>query len=289
MFTIMLKSIARSLPKLLLTLLLLVSHYCAAETIQLRMQNGLLATADYLDAGDEKSPILILHGFLQTRDFFTVRRIADALHDEGYSVLLPNLSLGIDQRHQSLPCEAIHTHSMEQDRDEVAQWVDWLNEKSSKPVTLIGHSMGSLTLLAYLHSQPDQDSINQAILISLITFAQGPIAKANSTDKHRAQQDLIMGPNRIYNYRLAFCDSYPSQPDHYLSYLNWDQTRASSALLGLSKKPSIILGSRDNRLSPEWKPILMELKANVIEVEGANHFFDHSHEFDLLDNIIQML
>ncbi|MCG7871639.1 MAG: alpha/beta hydrolase [Candidatus Thiodiazotropha lotti] len=285
----MLNPIIRPRPKLLLSLLLLVSHYCAAETIQLRMQNGLLATADYLDAGDKKSPILILHGFLQTRDFFTVRRIADALHDEGYSVLLPNLSLGIDQRDQSLPCEAIHTHSMEQDRDEVALWVRWLYEKSSKPVTLIGHSMGSLTLLAYLDSQPDQESINQAFLISLIAFAQGPIAKENSTDKQRAEQDLSMDPNRIYNYRLAFCDRYPSRPDHYLSYLNWDQTRASRALLGLSKKPSIILGNRDNRLSPEWKPILMDLKANVIEIEGANHFFDHSHEFDLFDSIIQML
>ncbi|MBW9262991.1 MAG: alpha/beta hydrolase [Candidatus Thiodiazotropha sp. (ex. Lucinisca nassula)] len=289
MLTQMLNPIIRPLPKLLLALLLLVGQYAAAETIQLRMPNGLLATADYLDTGDKQPPILILHGFLQTRDFFTVRRIADALHEEGYSVLLPNLSLGIDQRDQSLPCEAIHTHSMEQDRDEVAQWVNWLYQKNANPVTLIGHSMGSLTLLAYLHSQPDQELINQAILISLIAFAQGPIAKEDSTDKLRAEKHLTMGSNRIHNYRLAFCDSYPSQPDHYLSYLNWDQSQASRALLGLSKKPSIILGRSDNRLSPEWKPILIELKANVIEIEGANHFFDHSHEFDLFDNIIQML
>ncbi|MCG8487087.1 MAG: alpha/beta fold hydrolase [Chromatiales bacterium] len=281
--------IAQPLPKLLLALLLLNSHYCTADTIQLRMQNGLLATADYLDAGNDKSPILILHGFLQTRDFFTVRRVADALHDEGYSVLLPNLSLGIDQRNRSLPCEAIHTHSMDQDRGEVARWVDWLHKNSSKPVTLIGHSMGSLTLLAYLSAQPEQEQINHAILISLIAFAQGPVAKESSVDKHRAEEDLATGRDGIQNYRLAFCDSYPTQPDHYLSYLNWNETQVTNALLGLSKQPSIILGSKDNRLSPEWKPTLMDIKAHVIEIEGANHFFDHSHEFDLVDSIIQLL
>jgi pimeloyl-ACP methyl ester carboxylesterase len=253
------------------------------------MQNGLLASAEYLQANQQKTPILILHGFLQTRDFFTIRRIADALHEEGYNVLLPNLSLGIDQRKQSLPCEAIHTHSMDQDRDEIAKWVDWLYQKTAQPVTLIGHSMGSLTLLAYLHSHPPQESIKQAILVSLIAFEQGPIAKESSIDRDRAEEAQAIGRKDIQNYRLAFCDSYPTQPSHYLSYINWNQPQVHSALLGLSLKPSIILGGSDNRLSPDWKPILMNIRANVIEIDGANHFFDHAHEFDLLDNIIQIL
>jgi pimeloyl-ACP methyl ester carboxylesterase len=289
MLTLANHTFTRRRPNLLLTILLLYGHYSTAETIQLPLQNGLLATAEFLDAGDQGSPVLILHGFLQTRDFFTVRRLADALHEEGYSVLLPNLSLGIDQRNQSLPCEAIHTHSMEQDREEIATWADWLYKRTSHPVTLIGHSMGSLTLLAYMHAYPDNESVEQAILISLIAFAQGPIAKENSTEKRRAEEDLTKHRNEIQNYRLAFCDSYPTQPDHYLSYLKWNQHQVTNALLGLSTKPSIILGSKDNRLSPKWKPALMKIHANVIEIDGANHFFDHAHEFDLIDNIIQLL
>ncbi|MES9834594.1 MAG: alpha/beta fold hydrolase [Candidatus Thiodiazotropha sp. DIVDIV] len=279
----------QSLFKLALTGLLLLSLPCHGEIVHQRMPNGLLATAEYLDSGSDESPILILHGFLQTRDFFTVRRIADALHDDGHTVLLPNLSLGIEQRSQSLACEAIHTHNMEQDRDEVALWVNWLSQKTSKPVTLIGHSIGSLTLLAYLHDKPSNSTIKQSILVSLIAYSQGPIAKENLAEKYRAEKDFEADKQGIYNYRLAYCDIYPTRPDHYLSYLRWDQTLVTEALLGLTKKPSIILGSKDNRLSPEWKPLLNKIKANVIEIEDANHFFDHAHEFDLFETIVELL
>lgn len=279
----------QSLIKLAITGLLLFTLPCDAEIIHQRMPNGLLASAEYLDAGHDRSPILVLHGFLQTRDFFTIRRIADALHDEGYSVLLPNLSLSIEQRNQNLACEAIHTHSMEQDRDEIALWVDWLFQRTAKPVTLIGHSIGSLTLLTYLHTYPGNSPIKQSILISLIPFAQGPIAKENSAEIVRAEGELKQDGNKIHNYRLAFCDQYPSRPDHYLSYVKWDKNRVIKALLGLTHKPSIILGNKDNRLGPEWKPALKEISAKVIEIDGANHFFDHAHEFDLFDTIIELL
>ncbi|MCU7803772.1 MAG: hypothetical protein KZQ96_11280 [Candidatus Thiodiazotropha sp. (ex Lucinoma borealis)] len=57
----------------------------------------------------------------------------------------------------------------------------------------------------------------------------------------------------------------------------------------MNTKPSIILGSSNNRLSLGWKQQLQTLEASVVEIEGANHFFDHSHEFDLLDSIEQLL
>ena len=288
MFTITQGTWFRSLLSLALIGSLLIARPSHGEIIHQRMQNGLLASAEYLDGKSNDPPILILHGFLQTRDFFTVRRIADALHEDGHSVLLPNLSLGIEQRSQSLACEAIHTHSMEQDRDEIALWVDWLSRRTAQPVTLIGHSIGSLTLLAYLDAYPDS-AIDKTILVSLIAFVQGPIAKETPQDKRRAEYDLRRNKRAIRNYRLAYCDRYSTTPDNYLSYLNWDEPQVVDALVGLAQKPSIILGSKDHRLSPAWKPTLQAIKADVIEIEGANHFFDHSHEFDLLDMITELL
>ena len=29
--------------------------------------------------------------------------------------------------------------------------------------------------------------------------------------------------------------------------------------------------------------------ANIVEIEGANHFFDHEFEFDLMDTIAELL
>ncbi|MES9992843.1 MAG: hypothetical protein ABW098_12865 [Candidatus Thiodiazotropha sp.] len=159
------------------------------------MESGLTINAEYLDNESQAPAILILHGFLQTRDSFTLRRLGKALHEAGYRILLPNLSLGINDRRQSLACEAIHNHPMEQDTKEIA----------------------------------------------------------------------------------------------YLSYLAWDQQRVLQAVSTIKPEPTIIFGGDDNRLTPEWKPQLQTLRADIIEIDGANHFFDHTHEFDLLDSIEQSL
>ncbi|MCU7935538.1 MAG: alpha/beta fold hydrolase [Candidatus Thiodiazotropha sp. (ex Dulcina madagascariensis)] len=267
---------------------LLLAGPVRSEVIHEHLGNGLVVSAEYLQSDNRRSPILILHGFLQTRDFFTVRRLADALKDAGYPVLLPNLSLGIDHRRQSLACEAIHTHSMKQDVSEVAFWVNWLSHRTGQPVTLIGHSIGSLMLLAYLDRYHDAP-VEKSIFISLIPFAQGPIAKAGSADKRRAETDLLSAGDKMHRYPLAFCDKYTTTPGNYLSYLDWDQPRALNTIVGLKRKPSIILGSKDIRLGAAWKPRLQALKADIFEIEGANHFFDHTHEFDLFDTIEQLL
>ena len=94
--------------------------------MSLELRSGLTAVSDYWPGEADLPAILILHGFLQTREFQTVRRLAEALSDEGYSVLLPSLTLGLDRRRQSVACEAIHTHSMQQDVDELRAWIDWL-------------------------------------------------------------------------------------------------------------------------------------------------------------------
>ena len=70
--------------------------------IELEVVPGITAEADYWPGEADKPAVLILHGFLQTREFPTVRRLAEALADEGYSVLTPSLTLGLNRRRQSL-------------------------------------------------------------------------------------------------------------------------------------------------------------------------------------------
>ncbi len=86
----------------------------AERRVELEVAPGLTAAAAYWQGEADMPPVLIAHGFLQTREFPTVSRLAESLADFGYSVLKPSLSLGIDRRTKSLACEAIHTHSMQQ-------------------------------------------------------------------------------------------------------------------------------------------------------------------------------
>ncbi len=279
----------RSLFGTLLTCcLLLTTTPARSELVAEQQASGFIANALLLPGEPQNKAILLLHGFLQTRDFFTVRRLGEALQDMGYTVLLPTLTLGIDNRRQSLACEAIHSHSMDQDIEEINFWINWLQHRTGKSPTLIGHSAGSLQLLAYLAEEPEPP-VERAILISLVAFVQGPIAKENTAERQRAQEQLEKGDNSLTHYRLAYCDSYTTTPENYLSYVSWDSNKTLEALKNLAIEPTIILGGDDHRLGNDWLPSLGLVGAEVIEIPGANHFFDHEYEFDLVDSIQKLL
>ncbi|MCW9048671.1 MAG: alpha/beta hydrolase, partial [Gammaproteobacteria bacterium] len=154
--------------------ILLISSTAIAQPVQLK-NNNLIMNAEYLEGTNTQNPVIILHGLLQTHQFTTVSRLATALNEAGYTVLSPSLSLGINNRKTSLSCEAIHTHSMDSDSDELKLWIDWLNEKSGKDINLIGHSAGGPTVLNYLETH-NANLIKKVILISLSYYATGPTA-----------------------------------------------------------------------------------------------------------------
>ncbi len=121
-----------------------------AATVSLKLPNGLTATANYQKNNLKTTGIIILHGFLVTHNFRTITNLSAALFDEGYTFLAPNLTLGINHRKVSLTCEAIHTHNMSDDINEIHHWVNWLIKQGHKEIVIIGHSFGSLHSLAYL-------------------------------------------------------------------------------------------------------------------------------------------
>ena len=138
-----------------------------AEVVELEMAGGLPATAELLEGDAEGAdPVLILHGFLQTREFATVRRLGEALNEAGYMVLLPTLSLGVPRRSQSLQCEALHLHDLDGDGREVARWVEWLSRRTGRRVAVIGHNAGGVVLSRYLARYPDAP-VARAIMLSI--------------------------------------------------------------------------------------------------------------------------
>lgn len=269
-------------------LLLLLIQPCLAENIQLQSTTGHTVSASFL-AGDTKiSPVLILHGFLQTNEFSTVQRLSTALNDSDYTVLSPTLSLGINNRKQSLSCEAIHTHTLDSDVAELKLWIDWLHAKTKKPVTLIAHSAGGTVMLRYMEEH-GVSKLGRTILISLSYYASGP--EANETAEHEAKAlaALKSGKSQIDTYALNYCKSYPSFPNAFLSYYNWNRYKTEATVKKFNKHISIIVGTDDKRIDSDWKSQLQKIPANMILIDGANHFFDQAHEFDLTDSIETIL
>jgi len=261
----------------------------AKETsVILEMKSGDSAEAAYWAGEPDMPAILIQHGFLQTRHFPTVRRLALALADSGFTVLTPTLTLGIDRRTASLPCEAVHTHTMEHTQEEIAIWVDWLHAKTGQEPVVIGHSAGSINLLDYLTHSPGSP-VAHAIFISVTYFGHGEAAFESPEHAARARAALARGEAGLAEYALGFCRQYVTTPAAYLSYYDWDKQRTNRAFQSCGVSSTLIAGSADDRIDLEWIETLQQHGAEVRIVEGANHFFDQFHEFDLLDEIEHVL
>jgi len=257
-----------------------------AELVQQLMRPGIPASAEYRVGDRSKPAVLMLHGFLQTREFSTVATLARGLHDAGYTVLSPTLSLNIPGRMQSLACEAVHKHSLNDDVAEIGRWIHWLKSHGHPAIVLVGHSFGSLELLAYLSEKPDA-AVKGYIGASLIEVQIGPVDRvtliAQLENRVRNKQRALV------NQTLSFCTKYPSTPEGLLSYVRWDQARVLASLKQSPVSVRLIMGDADTRLGGGWIKALQHVKTPMTVVKGANHFMDGTHEFDLLEHTLNYL
>lgn len=257
-----------------------------AAIVDLEMRSGIRANAEY-QVGDRSKPaVLLLHGFLQTREFRTVATLGSSLHDAGYTVLLPTLSLNIPNRKQSLVCEAIHQHSMEEDIVEITRWVSWLKSRGHQRIVLFGHSFGSLQLLAYLNARPDP-AVKAYVGASLIetriasTSRNSLIAQLNDRIEHK-QTALV-------TQSVSLCSKYTAPPNDLLSYVVWDQPRTLKAIKAVPVRMQLIMGDADEMIGRDWIKALQHIGTPMKRVRGANHFMDAEHEFDLLEHTLNFM
>lgn len=268
-------------------LLALTSTWAQAEIVTLAVNGKLTARAEYHAGKPDKPAVLMLHGFLQTHEFPTTQRLANNLASEGYTVLSPTLSLNIPNRRQSLSCEAIHTHTLDGAVRELQVWLDWL-KKRRKSVVLLGHSFGSVHLLAYLQAHPDP-AVRKLIGVSII---EGRLYAGEQKREQIIRQLRAMSRSQnmaIVKHQFTFCKQLQGTPRSLLSYLEWSPERILSSINQAPLPMTFIVGSEDDLFGPDWIDRLRLTRAKVVTVEGADHFMDGEHEFTLLDDVLAEL
>ena len=270
-------------------LFLLFSAMCEAETIREKLPSGLYGVAEYRQGDVRKPAVLVLHGFLTTNNFNTVLGIMDLMTYNSYPVLAPTLTLNINARQGGLACDAIHTHTMQQDLAEIGFWITWLTRRGHTQIILIGHSSGSLQLLAYLNQNPIP-AIKHVIATSLV-YADGfnpqLLVEQQIAAAQRQQQQ---GDRSLQSYTLSYCKgNFLAPPEVYLSYTAWTQDRVLQALQQSPVPVTIIMGGNDERFQASWIEGLQQAGPELIIIPGASHFFDAHHEFDLHDVILSIL
>jgi len=251
-----------------------------SRNVTLQVSDKIASYGEFYPGEKNKPAILILHGFMLTHNFQTVKRLAEALHDSGYTILTPTLSLGINKRKMSLSCEAIHTHSLNNDINEINQWVKWLNLKTGKKIILVGHSAGSSQIIAYAHHYPDAP-IKQLIFLSMPNFGDAPNSFATRKDVELAKN--TPDKNELKTFALSYCSKYVTTAKYFMSYYKLSKDNLYQYLKQSPINKTLILGSKDTRVDKKWNKSLASAKIRIIIIEDANHFFDDEYEFDLLD------
>jgi dienelactone hydrolase len=269
----------------LLAAFFLPVHSSFADTVQLKLDTGVIATADFRPGKPSRPAILLLHGFLQTRNVLPISPLANTLADIGYTVLVPTLSLGINQRAQSLDCEAPHLHTKEGDVAEIGHWTDWLARKGYKSIVLVGHSSGSLEILQYVSRNPNT-AVKTAILTSIIPLRSVP------EDVQKALASVKQGNagGKLERYTLGYCKgNYVAPAADYLTYAVSDAGNTLDQFSKTRIPVEVILGGADKAFGSTWPQKIRARNVSVTVIDGATHFFDGMQEFDLSDKVESIL
>ena len=262
----------------------------AAETVEVRLPTGVTASANFHSGNPTQPAVLLLHGFLQTHHSQPMSSLAGNLASRGYTVLSPSISLGINRRSQSMACEAVHTHTIQEDVAEVAYWVNWLSSKGYKNIVPIGFSStGNYEILLY-NAQGSHPAVNKAILAGLIPIYTDHAVrqKIRSVMDARRQADN----KNIGIFSLGYCkNNFAATSNSYLSYARFDERKLLELLKQTPVPTEVILGSSDTVLPDNWPSKIEALKSRtrVTIIDKANHFFDGTSEFDLAEEIENIL
>lgn len=268
--------------------LIFLSPALRAENIVSRQVAGIAVAAEFRPGKPQLPAVILIHGFLQTREFPTVSRLADGLASAGYTTLAPTLSLGIPRRSKSMACEAAHQHTLKQDVNEIADWVDWLAQRHAGPIVFIGHSYGSLQGLVYATGKPHA-ALRRLIALSLVDTEQHPPGIAVATLLADARARVARGDTNLADFAIGHCNKFTATPKSYLSYANWDRKRVLDLSRDSQVPLNVVMGGNDDRMGKGWAQALSAAGVKVDKIDGANHFFDAEHEFDLLDLVLRLL
>jgi pimeloyl-ACP methyl ester carboxylesterase len=262
----------------LIVLLLNLSLVCSVSAgVVTLSHDGRTLNANLDEAGPDwqKGPVVLMtHGTLAHRGMEIIAGLQGMFADRGISSLAINLSLGLDNRAAAMyDCATPHTHKHSDAIDEIGAWLGWLKAQGVSSVVLLGHSRGG-NQTAWFAAEHDDPAVSAVLLLAPQTWDAGYaeqdyrkrygkelaplLASAEKMVADGKGGDMMTGVDFIY------CEDTSATADAFLSY-----------------------HGADDRMDT---PILLKsIRAPVVAVDGADHFFRDLYSEDIADMVAAIL
>ena len=286
----------------ILTLALGARAALAAEEVKIEHRgltlNGMLERTDTWPAGPV---VLMTHGSLAHNRMEIMATIQELLTEAGVSSLAINLSLGIDDRHGTLPCDATHTHLHTDAPEEIGRWVAWLTEQGTKRIVLLGHSRSGGQSAGYA-AEHDAPEIAGLMLIAP-SFWNADAVAASYEESYgvplamrleEAEALVAAGkPDALLEETgFVYCAGAKVAAGTFLSYYSPDYYN-TPAILPAVKKPAVVfVGTEDTvvaGLPARIEPIADGARVKLVVIDGADHFFRDLYAEEIVDVIVEEL
>ncbi|MCK5360798.1 MAG: hypothetical protein KAJ95_09235, partial [Gammaproteobacteria bacterium] len=148
------------------------------------------------------------------------------------------------------------------------------------------HSWGGQHALAYLDKYSHR-KIKGIVAVSLVRARQDD--KTLISQVKQANDKKKNGSAGLNSYALNFCTKYIGTEESFMSYALWTNARVIESVRSTRLPVYTILGGKDKRVEKSWIDSLRSADAKVSIIENADHFFSSTHEFDLLDELQDVL
>ena len=245
--------------------------------------NANLEMADGKDFQD--GMVLIIHGYGGHNKMEIIRAIQQSLLDNEQSSLAINLSLGVDNRHGFLDCQAPHRHLQENAVLEIGTGVGWLRDRGVKKMALLGHSRGANQAMVYAVENLDPE-VKHVVMLApgageyIEVMYQERYGKPLQQVLEHAEKMVMSGQGEelIKNIDLLICPQTQATANTFVSYYGRENKfRQFKTYLTKVTVPTFIISGTEDDRQPEIvkiiSPYVDEKLVHLHVVDGAGHFF----------------
>jgi pimeloyl-ACP methyl ester carboxylesterase len=230
---------------------------------------GLTVSANLELAKDktlkDHGALLLVHDTLGHHSAPTLAKLQTALSARGFNTLAISLSLGLNKRAGGFDCTHEHDHRHGDASDEIVSWVEWLQTKGARRISLFGHARGAAQVALSVAERQDL-GIERVVLA-----APAVVTPARLADRFSQEFGKPLAPTLAQARKLVedgegdtlltvpgflSCPNARTTAAAFLDYYGGDSRQDAVTLLPDMKLPTLIVLAGADGISAELEKTL---------------------------------